>query len=588
MRRLRRAMRQPDEGFTLMELLVAMVIITMVLVSLMMVQVSALVTSAQSRQRTLATSVSNQVMEELRALPYLVLSKGMHTGFQSAGADPNVAGGRLRPPSATGVDEVLVTDSSQAVDAAPLSGAGGTNVTRQTDPSIPGVEFLSRAYVSRNPATASGVLTLTVITSWTVRSTTKTQSVMLRSEAYAPQGGCGDNANMPFLGACQAIFSANGGSVAPATSVTPTAFDPVSGVAPAELLAGTIYASASITGGRTGVGVTSQQTSSADATVGLPGASFVQQDPAATALSTGGDQAVNQASNDVGAAGAAPANPADRTVLGAAPPVTLSAGGLTLRLRPASGVGGVAKSSMVASCAAGVPAGQGCAGATMTGGGATGAEMDVAGTTFGLAAIGAGGTASSFGGRMSSAAGSTAVGCTVLDGAGCVAAGTTRTIPSAQFGLGPWNGGAAPDGLVKVGAYADGVRVERGKLQPVPSAVTSRTATLQYWTGSGYSSVTVDRTSSGTYAGAPVTWTSGGWTVTAEATVSITSAMSIASNVDPVACTGEGCSIDADTGTLSVSVRWTATDGTTSTAFVSATNLGTSKANAAYKAAPDA
>ena len=132
------------------------------------------------------------------------------------------------------------------------------------------------------------------------------------------------------------------------------------------------------------------------------------------------------------------------------------------------------------------------------------------------------------------------------------------------------------------------MRVERGKLQPVPSAVTSRTATLQYWTGSGYSSVTVDRTSSGTYAGAPVTWTSGGWTVTAEATVSITSAMSIASNVDPVACTGEGCSIDADTGTLSVSVRWTATDGTTSTAFVSATNLGTSKANAAYKAAPDA
>ena len=582
-------MLRSDDGFTLMELLVAMLIITMVLVTLMMTQVSALVTTSQTRQRTLATAVTNQVMEELRALPYLVLSKGLHTSFQVAGPDPNVSGGRLRPPSSPAVDEPLVLTSTQVTDAVPLSGVGGTNVSRQSDPSIPGVEFVSRSYVSASPTTADGVLTLTVITTWTANSTTSTRTVMLRSEAYAPQGGCGDNANMPFLGACQAIFTASGGSQAIATTLTPAPFDPAAGTpAPVELLPGTPYSAGTLSGARAGAGLTSQQTASTNAAATLPSATFVQPDAAAAPLSTGGTQVVNEASNDVGATGAAPPNPADRSATGTAAPLAISGAGLSLQLSPGSGVSGVAKSSMVASCAAGLPAGQGCGGATTSGGAASGATLGVPGQSFGLVEVSGGGSSTAFAGRMASAAGASSVGCTAIDGPGCVASGNSRTLPTTVLGTGPWAGGQAPNGLVRLTGYTDSVRVERGKLQPVPAATRTRAGSLQYWNGTGYSTVTLGATTSGTYTGAATTWTSGGWTVEATPTVTITPAMSIASNVDPVKCTGEGCSIDADTGSVTVSVRWRVSGGATNVAFVSATTLGTSQASAAYRAAPDA
>ncbi|MCC2314815.1 type II secretion system protein [Cellulomonas xiejunii] len=578
-----------DDGFTLIELVVAMMIITMVLVSLMMVQVSALVTTAQTRQRSLGTAVANQVMEELRALPHLVLSRGLHTSFQSAGPDANVSAGRLRPPSSPAINEALVLTSSQVTDAPPLSGPGGSNVTRQTDPSIPGVEFVSRAYVSDNPATADGVLTLTVVTSWTANRTGTPRSVLLRSEAYAPQGGCGDNANMPFLGACQALFSASGGSVGPVTSLTPAAFDPVGGgVAPGELLPGAVHSSGTVTAAGTGVGVTSQQTTSTESSVAMPTSSFAPPDAAVPQVTSGGAKLHNGASDDVGASGAAPSNPPAQSAVGTASPITISGGGVTLRLTAGSGVSGAARSSMVASCASGIPAGQGCSGATVTGGTATSAGMEVAGQAFTLADVGAG-ASSSFGARLTTAAGATGIGCTVLDGAGCVAAGSSRSIPTAVFGAAPWAGGAAPTGLVRLtSAYTDSVLVQRGKLQPVTTATRARSAVLAYWNGTGYSSVNVNATTSATYVGGTTTWTGGGWTVTATPTVTITPAMSMTDNLDPVACTGEGCSISADAGSVNVAVRWTATDGAAQVAFVATTSLGTSQADAAYRAAPDA
>ena len=214
-------LRSDESGFTLMELLVAMMVISAVLFSLMAVQTSALVTTAQTRQRTQGTAVANQIMEQLRALPWASLSKGMNAAFVSAsGGDPNVAGTRLKPPADAAIDEPLVTSTDQATNRAPLSGAGGSNKTVESDPAVPGIRYTSRAYVTRSTQTAANVLTLTVITSWRANQTGVAKHVVLRSQAFAPTGGCGDSSNQPYLGACQALLSGDAGATGPTVTVT--------------------------------------------------------------------------------------------------------------------------------------------------------------------------------------------------------------------------------------------------------------------------------------------------------------------------------------------------------------------------------
>src|SRR5665648_1192881 len=68
--------RPDDEGFTLVELIVAMFVIAIILTSLAMVQTRAMVTIAQAKERQQATALANQTLEQLRALPWDTLKKG--------------------------------------------------------------------------------------------------------------------------------------------------------------------------------------------------------------------------------------------------------------------------------------------------------------------------------------------------------------------------------------------------------------------------------------------------------------------------------------------------------------------------------
>lgn len=583
----RRLDRADDSGFTMIELLVAMMIITAVLLSLMAVQTSALVTTAQSRQRTQGTAIANQVMEELRALPWLVLSKGLHSSFATAsGGDANVVSGVFKPTVNTSISETLVTSSNQATDKLPLSGAAGTNKMVDSDPAIVGATFTTRTYVTRSASTADGVLTLSVITSWTANQSTKLKQVLLRSQVYAPSGGCGDVSNQPFLGACQALLSGNAGANGPTTTVTASTTGGPASVTP--LLPGTDYTVATVGSSLAGIGITSQQSTTVDASVLHATVSLAKADPTSTPLSSGGTKITNAASNDVGSSGAAPTNPADVSSIGVAAPQTLTQGALSLSLTAASPVNGVAKTSTVASCWTGIPAGQGCGSATTSGGSAPAVTLTVDGAAFSGLSMASPGSARAYGGRYTTAAGATTIGCSVLSGPGCVSAGAERTAGNATFGTGPWTAAAAPSGLATVTSYSDAVRVERGMSQKTVDAVASRTAQVTYWNGTGYTSLTIDKTTGTTVSSAPVAWTSGASTVTGQAVVTVTPAMSIKSNPDPLACGLEGCTIDADTGTVTVAVTWTITTAAGTQTLTASTVLGTTHVSAAYKAAPSA
>lgn len=585
-----RRVRSDDSGFTLVELLVAMMVISAVLFSLMAVQTSALVTNAQTRQRTQGTAVANQVMEQLRALPWASLSKGMHSAFVSAaGGDPNVAGSRLRPPADAAIDEPLVISTDQTTDRAPLSGAGGSNKTVEPDPSIPSVKYTSRAYVTRSTQTAANVLTLTVITSWRASQSATPKHVVLRSQAFAPTGGCGDSSNQPYLGACQALLSGDAGVTGPTVTVTAAGAGPTGPATTptTPIIPGTDATVATLSLGNAGVGVTSQQATTVEATAVHGGAQSVTADADVAAVATGGARLTNSASNDFGSAGAAPTNPADVIGVGSASPLTLTGAGTSLQLVPASSTANLRATTTV-SCASGIPAGQACAGSDLTGSGTSSVVLTAGGTPFTVAGVAGGGSAKTLSARFTSAAGTTTVGCAALSGAGCLATSVTRTVGTTSVGSGAWTGGAAPSGLASVSSYADATRVERGLSQKTATAVTSRTGTVSYWNGTGYSTLTLDRLTSTTVVTPSVTTTVGGVTVSASATVTVTPAMAIASNPDPVGCSAEGCSITSDTGSVTLTVTYVVTSGGVPTAVTAAASLGSGRASAGFKAAPSA
>ncbi|KQR16200.1 prepilin-type N-terminal cleavage/methylation domain-containing protein [Cellulomonas sp. Leaf334] len=583
-------MRSDESGFTLVELLVAMMVISAVLFSLMAVQTSALVTNAQTRQRTQGTAVANEVMEQIRALPWASLSKGMHSAFASAaGGDPNVTGTQLRPPADASIDEPLVISTDQTTDRAPLSGAGGSNKTVEPDPSIPSVTYTSRVYVTRSAQTAANVLTLTVITSWRANQSATPKHVILRSQAFAPTGGCGDSSNQPYLGACQALLSGDAGATGPTVTVTAAGAGP-SGPATTPttpLIPGTDATVATLSLGNAGVGVTSQQATAVEATAVHGGAQSITADADVEAIATGGGRLTNAASNDFGSAGAAPANPPDVTGVGSATPLDLAGTSTSLRLAPASSTASL-KATTTVSCASGIPAGQVCAGSDLTSSGAASVVLTAGGTPFTVANLAGGGSAKTIGARFTSAAGSTAVGCVTLSGPGCLATSVARTVGTTSVGSGSWTGAAAPSGLASVSSYTDATRVERGPSQKTTTAVTSRTGTVSYWNGSGYTSFTLDRLTSTTVVTPAVTATVGGVTVSATATVTVTPAMAIASNPDPVGCSAEGCSITSDTGSVTLTVTYVVTSGGVPSAVTAAASMGSGRASAGFKAAPNA
>ncbi|MFI2752064.1 prepilin-type N-terminal cleavage/methylation domain-containing protein [Cellulomonas sp. P22] len=580
-----------DDGFSLIELIVAMMVITGVLLVLMAVQTSALVTTAQSRQRTQATAVSNQIMEELRALPWLVLNKGLHPNFAAAaGGDANISSGRFRPTVGATLDETLVTTSTQATDVPPLSGTGGSNKVISVDPSNAATVFTSRVYVTRSAATQPNVLTLTVVTTWTRSGRTTTGFVVTRTEAYAPAGGCGDVSNQPFLGACQALFSSSGGADGPSVTVTGGAAGPSPTPAPVgavPVLPGSPVITATMSLGKAGSSVSSQQASTTDSQVTQAGVLLQGVDPEVPIGTDGFAKVLNSASNDVGASGAAPASPPDSTGVSSSASLSAGSGPYTLSFAAGGGVSGVAKASTTTSCATGIPSAQPCGAATVTGGTPSSVSFSVGATTMGVVSVAGGGTSKTFGARFGTTAGGVPVGCTVLTGSGCASAGAERTVGTMSFGTAAWVAGSAPNGLVRVTGYHDSARVERGVSQPVVDGVATRSGLVSYWNGTAYTDLTLGPLTNQTAVSAPVTWTAAGVTVTAQATVVITPSMSIASNPD-VACKTDGCAIDTSAGDVTVAVTYTLTDATGSTAFTAATSLGTSHVNASYKAAPDA
>lgn len=213
---------EADDGFSLIELVVAMAIIGGVLLGLVALQTRAMVTVSHAKERQQSTAVANLVLESLRALPWAVVSNGS-LGSAIPADDPYVSGGKLTVPGEPITGEPIVLNGattpplSEILAGSPLLGPDGTNVTRHIDPAT-GREFTARSYVTES-ALGNGELNLTVIIEWT-NSSGESKSTIVRSTIFNTRDGCGSSGNKPFATACQDFYSADAGSTAPSISIS--------------------------------------------------------------------------------------------------------------------------------------------------------------------------------------------------------------------------------------------------------------------------------------------------------------------------------------------------------------------------------
>jgi len=82
-----------DGGFTVIDVVMAMLVMTVVMTSLSYVMYTSLSDVAYSRQRSTALSLANQAIEEVRSLPASTIEVGMNsTGDPTWSQDPNLTG----------------------------------------------------------------------------------------------------------------------------------------------------------------------------------------------------------------------------------------------------------------------------------------------------------------------------------------------------------------------------------------------------------------------------------------------------------------------------------------------------------------
>jgi len=213
-------------GFTLIEFMFALGILFVALLALVRTATIAFSDVALGRQRQTANQLANQLLEEVRALPYETLKKGLLDSDLTG--DPNIllCSGEyyygVCPPTAGAEKLVHGTPLPDVSPLVPHRGQVGP-------PEYPGT-FSWGVYVTEAVNVPSeGAFRVTAIVSWTlnvrqgVRNFVEAQTLI-----YSPEG-CIDTLTHPFGAPCQPYFfvngSAGGGGLITTGEIAEVSFD---------------------------------------------------------------------------------------------------------------------------------------------------------------------------------------------------------------------------------------------------------------------------------------------------------------------------------------------------------------------------
>jgi prepilin-type N-terminal cleavage/methylation domain-containing protein len=491
-RAARRRLRQED-GFTLIELMVASGII---LVALMLLAFTATVVFsdiAMARQRQGATGLANQTMEQVRALPFDTLQAGLSTADLAGASDPAIIGGcgatycyaGERIPTHSGLGSVVPLEPHRQSVV-----VGGNTYTIAVYPT----------YLENDQTT--NAFRVTVVVAW-ANPARRTGAALVRTQSifYSPSG-CQSTQTHPLAAPCQPFLY--GSASAEPTRVA------ISGAGTATPILGIDLDNAAISLPAYSSSMEIEQVAAVQGRTQASGATLqLQGQPAAAG---GGQVVLSGSDNDP----SQPKPPYESQPLGpqAAGLVSASdgAGRNSLTLRAGDADVGTSTSTVAAGAAnpcldvngnnqTDTPA-QPCGSATATQRGAASATLRLwAGSTdLGdalLANVAAGsnkGTAATDRALASEPAPISACTATPAGSDGCLHAAASRAVGALQLGGLPsspavpkpsgWNGY-----LVSVGAYADTVVAESGVGSAAPQTpAPSDAITVTYFDGTGYQS----------------------------------------------------------------------------------------------------
>jgi prepilin-type N-terminal cleavage/methylation domain-containing protein len=191
-----------EGGFTLIELMVAIGIILVALLAMAYVATIGFSDIALARQRQSANGLANQAVEQVRALPFDTLKAGLANS--DVGADANITVNTCGVPPPTLYcygGERIPTGNNAAV--VPL-------VPHQRNITVGPTTYTVSTYVTYlNNDVNSNAFRITVLVDWTnpARQGVSTQ-VQTQTVAFSGEG-CLSEATHPFAGPCQPFFYGN-------------------------------------------------------------------------------------------------------------------------------------------------------------------------------------------------------------------------------------------------------------------------------------------------------------------------------------------------------------------------------------------
>lgn len=603
-----RAGRGPDDeaGFSLIELIIAMSIISVVMISLSYSVAQSMKVYSYSEQRQTAAALAGQVLEEVRALPFAVVAAGMSTSdiaaVQSSSAPDSDISGSSAPYTFEPNGEQIVSGSTSSNPPAPL-------YPYRTGPQVVnGTSYVTATYVTQPTSlTCAGCYRATVVVSWyaTQESSSGADQVSLETLLSSPDTGCISSNTHPFAAPCQPFFYGEASSGAGSISITSAT---AGEAALSDLLGGGVdLEDAQLNLFEDDATLQSEQVSevSGDAQTSQVSLQTVGND----LLSGGGISGSADADNDP-AIDTNMAGPASLTQSGTLNFAQSTSGGNSLTVAASNDD----TASLVSTTAANAsttcddlssPAvvqttGQACGSESVTQNGTGSGLTEIANATLsatlGLTSPGLGSVdlasvapvtgytpTRAFVAYYPSGAGQPGD-CALSSGDGCVHAGGSENIGTILLGgaptlLSPLTGWAGY--LVKVANYSASVAAESGGGAASPTATCSYT--LSYWTGSGYATTSCG--SLGTRITAqysPLASLVGGSLVSLNITGTFQTGAATTS-------TGSGTETAQVTPPLTGNITYTISVGSVQIVDVNiAVNLGTLLAQTDYQAAPNA
>jgi prepilin-type N-terminal cleavage/methylation domain-containing protein len=585
-----------DDGFTLLELTVAMLVIAVVIVTLVGLQLSSVKTVAVARQRQAATALADQKLERLRALPYNTIQAGLLStdSTLTTANDPRISSGRLGAPW----NEALVTSTNQTEPE--------LTPHMKATPPLNGIVYTVYTYVT-HPIAADGTdsasavdFWLTVVVRWSSTSTgNHFKYVTVRTRASYP-AGCNGVANHPYAGPCQPFLYGSAGRTTGGITVS-------QGDQSQPAILGLAFNSAAeiFSNFTSQIGV--EQTTSALAKAVNSGTNVDN-------TQTGQDTTTSAA--DIDPATTTSTGPFN-TPVAASSATSNSISGLTGVLtlqRPGFASGGGVQSAVAATAAGNcqdlsgtvIATNQACASSQFGRVGTNEADLDLASIggrdlpSMVLASMQPDPAAArSYEARFLTAAGGH---CTGTSGDGCVAAGATRAITSLFAGGLPAgdSGDSLPSGftgMVTGSNYTDTATAEAGinsvAANTSPQFVATRSGTVTYWNGSSYQAVNLNTTNTYNLGAVNAAYARSGTptiNISIAGTLKVT-APSTSKNAAPAsaACQPNACTSTSNAGSLVATLTYRITSASGQLAYFTVKlDLGTVEANATYRAVPSA